>query len=595
MFGCNLSYTEIQNFLNKTDLTGLPKLRIVILRNIMLEPIEPYLKYLAYRIGFEAEIVFGEYDTIVQETMGSQGNLFAEQTDCVLIFYKLENLSWNLARNFNSLSSDQIEAEKNRIEETIENVLQGIRSKTDAMILWHGFELPIYPSYGIHDTQNANGQLSVLSGLNNLLRRQLSDTQTAYLVDLNLCIARIGTDNFYDPRYWHIGRAPYTRAALAEIAAENYKFIRAIKGKNKKCLVLDCDNTLWGGIIGEDGLSGIKLSQNYPGSAYYEFQQEIVSLYNRGIIIALCSKNNEDDVWDVFRNHPDMILKEKHIAAAQINWQDKAMNIKQIANDLNIGLDSMVFMDDSEFEANLIRELIPEVEVILLPKNKAVNYRDMLVSCGLLDNLSVSEEDKKRGAMYKAESKRKKAKVSYSNMEDYYASLWMEIEVSFADNFSIPRIAQLTQKTNQFNLTTRRYSEADIEKLHNSENSDVLYLKLSDKFGDSGVVGVVILKYENSTAIIDSFLLSCRVLGRGVEDVLVCQSLKLAEKNDAKKVIGEYYSTKKNMQVENFYSAHGFEEISSNGHPADRIFELDLKKNIKKEPKYFKLIKSNII
>lgn len=595
MFTSNLSYTEIQDFLNKTDLSGLPKLRMVILRNIMLEPIEPYLKYLAYLIGFQTEIVFGEYDTIVQETIGEQGKLFAEQTDCVLVFYNLENLSWDLSRNFCSLSADQIKSEQNRIGETIENVINGIRGKTDAMVLWQAFEMPIYPSYGIYDTQTSQGQLSVIAGLNSILRKKLSDAQNAYLVDLNLCIARIGADNFYDSRYWHIGRAPYSRVALAEIAEENYKFIRALKGKNKKCLVLDCDNTLWGGIIGEDGLSGIKLDTNYPGSAYYELQQEIVSLYNRGIIIALCSKNNEDDVWDVFRNHPDMLLKEKHIAAAQINWHDKAMNIKQIAKDLNIGLDSMVFMDDSEFEVNLVRELIPEVEVILLPKNKAVNYRDILASCGLFDNLTVSDEDKKRGAMYKSESNRKKAKVAYSNIEDYYAYLEMEIEVSFADEFSIPRIAQLTQKTNQFNLTTRRYSEADIEKLHNSRKSDVIYLKLSDKFGDSGIVGVVILKYEYNIAIIDTFLLSCRVLGRGVEDVFVCQSLKLARKRGTEKVVGEYYSTKKNMQVEKFYSAHGFLEIPSNDHPADRIFEFDLKNDIKKEHDYFKLIKPIII
>jgi HAD superfamily phosphatase (TIGR01681 family) len=163
-------------------------------------------------------------------------------------------------------------------------------------------------------------------------------------------VARLGLSHFYDSRYWHIGRAPFTRQALREIAIEDFKFIRALKGKAKKCLVLDCDNTLWGGIVGEDGLTGIKLGQSYPGSAYYEFQQEILNLHHRGVILALCSKNNEEDVWEVFRRHPDMILREEHIATAQINWGDKAANLRRIAQDLNIGLDSLVFVDDSEFE-----------------------------------------------------------------------------------------------------------------------------------------------------------------------------------------------------------------------------------------------------
>ena len=262
-------------------------------------------------------------------------------------------------------------------------------------------------------------------------------------------------------------------------------------------------------------LAGIKLGQTYPGSIYYEFQKELINFYNRGVILALCSKNNENDVWEVFWNHPAMILKEEHIAASRINWQDKAVNIKQISEELNIGLDSMVFIDDSDFEVEFVRKTLPEVEVIHIPQTKITENRNMLLSCGLFDTLTYSIEDKNRTAMYKAQAARKNLQVIATDMKSYLKSLEMEIDIDFADEFSIPRIAQLTQKTNQFNLTTKRYSETDIKNLVESDNSDVIYLKLKDKFGDSGIVGVCILKYENKMSLFDTFLLSCRVLGRG--------------------------------------------------------------------------------
>lgn len=589
-----LSFVEIHKLLNDPNIPELPEMRISIIRNVILEPIEPYLRYEAFRMGFNATIKFGEYDSIFQETVGGSKELFNSSIDCVIVFMTLDTLSWSIARNFSGCTPDQIKAEIERIHDIIVNVLNGIRRQTKAMILWQGFEAPVSPSYGIYDSQVENGQLGTIRALNGVLRAKLHDTPNAYYVDSNLCLSRIGADKFYDLRYWHIGRAPYSKEAFKEIASENFKFIRPLKGKNKKCLVLDCDNTLWGGIIGEDGLPGIKLGKTYPGSPYYEFQQEIVNLYNRGVIIALCSKNNEEDVWEVFRKHPDMVLKEEHIATAQINWNDKAANLRQIALDLNIGLDSMVFIDDSEFEINLIREVIPEVKTIHLAKDKSVEYRNMLSTCGLFDTLIISEEDKKRGAMYKAETGRKRLQAQITDMETYYKSLGMIVEVSFTNEFSIPRIAQQTQKTNQFNLTTRRYSEADIKAFSDNHNADVISLRLKDKFGDEGIVGTCILKYENNKATIDTFLLSCRVLGRGVEDVFIIQALKLAKKRGCKMVIGEYFATRKNAQVEHFYSGQGFKELDEVTGMAEKSYVYNLEEGLKSEPEFFKKVISEI-
>ena len=589
-----LSFAEIQDIINNVHLGKLTPINITILRNITIEPIEPYLKYLAYEIGFNGRVTFGEYDNIFQEAVGGNDQLLSKETDCVLIFMKLDTLSWDLSRNFAALSADRIKSEEDRIKEYIDNVLSGIRKQTNAMILWHGFEFPPFPALGILDRQDSRGQFKVIVDLNEYLRTKLREQKNAYLVDINLCLTRLGADRFYDHRYWHIGRAPFSREALYEIAKEDFKFIRSLKGKNKKCLVLDCDNILWGGIIGEDGLAGIKLGKTYPGSAYYEFQQEILNLYYRGVIICLCSKNNEEDVWEVFKKHPDMVLKEEHIATSQINWKDKASNLKQIALDLSIGLDSLVFIDDSEFEVNLIREVLPEVEVIHIPQKSAVEYRNILASCGLFDTLTLSEEDKERGGMYRAEAARKKFQATATDMKTYYKSLEMRLEIRFPDDFSIPRIVQLTQKTNQFNLTTKRYSETDIKEFMNNKEFDVIYLKVSDKFGDSGIVGTCILNYKDENAIIDTFLLSCRVIGRGVESAFLVHALKLAKKRGCKVIIGEYYATRKNKQVEHFYKNHGFEEIITNPSSADGCFQYKLETELKPEPEFFKKIHSDI-
>lgn len=563
----SLSYSQIQEALHGAQTDGLPKLVVSVLRNIMLEPIEPYLSYLAYTNGFDPEIRFGQFDNILQEASNAASDLWSTPPDVILVFSKLEALSPAIANRFPSLSPEEVNAEIDRVQQYVDSTLASLREHTQATILWHGFETPVNPALGIYDGQIEDGQTNTIRILNDALRHSLGSVKTAFYVDLDRCVARVGADTFYDPRYWHIGRAPYSREALKTIAMENWKFVRASKGLVKKCLVLDCDNVLWGGIIGEDGLKGIRLSQDYPGSPFYEFQQEVVSLYKRGVIIALCSKNNEDDVWQVFRDFPDMVLKEEHIATAQINWDDKPTNIQRIAADLNIGLDSLVFMDDSDFEVNFVREVLPEVTVIHLPPERAVRNRDVLASCGLFDTVTLSNEDRRRGEMYKAEARRKKLKAT-TDPRTYLKSLGMEVNVRFVDETALPRVAQLTQRTNQFNLTTKRYSEADISRFAGDPNSDVLYLRLNDSLGDYGIIGMAVLRHAPSHSEIDTLLMSCRVIGRGVEDVFLTACLETAMKKGAPKVLGNYIKTKKNGLVADFYRRNGFETI---GETADTV------------------------
>lgn len=566
-------YAEIQADLADERLASLPPLNIAVLRNVTLEAIEPYLEHLGAAMDFRAAVKFGDYDNVYQEAVGGRPDLLNRQTDCVLVVTALDNLSWPLARNYAALSPEQRRSEIERGGDFIRQTTAGIRQQTDAMILWFGFEQPVNPALGIADSQSDSGQLAAVAELNDILRTALRQAQNAWFVDTNLCLARIGSGSFYDPRYWHIGRAPYAREGLGAMAEEAFKYIRALKGKARKCLVLDCDNVLWGGIVGEDGLAGIKLGKTYPGSPYYEFQQEVLNLYHRGILLAICSKNNEQDVREVLDHHPDMLLRREHFAATKINWTDKASNLRQIASELNIAPESLVFVDDSEMEIGLVRSLLPEVAALHLPAGNAVMFRGILAGCGLFDSPILSGEDSRRGAMYAAEALREDLRVKTADLDQYYASLEMRLEIRFADDLTLPRIAQLTQKTNQFNLTTQRYSELDIRRFQESPEADVISLRLVDRFGDSGIVGVAILAYRDGTAAIDSFLLSCRVLGRKVEDALLSQCAELARSRGCRCLIGEYRATAKNSQTRDFYTAHGFFPLESG---SGSRFKLDL-------------------
>ena len=589
------SFADIQQELASADLSTLPPLEFVILRNIVVDPIVPYLRHGAKHLGFNAKVTMGEFDNISQEALGAVPGLLTSSTDVVLVAMRLEGVSWQLSRAFPGLSATAVADETQRVAQTVAVTLQGIRRQTSAVILWVGFELPVQGAMGFIDSQLPNGQRAAIQLLNQRIADQLNQTGGAYYLEINALIARLGTQQFFDQRYWHIGRAPYSRRALEVIAAETMKPVAALKGKAKKCLVLDCDNTLWGGIIGEDGMAGIKLGSHSPGSTFRELQQEALNLYHRGILLAICSKNNEQDVWEVFQDHPDMVIRREHIAAAEINWEDKATNLRRIAARLNIGLDSLVFIDDSEFEINLVRQNAPEVTAIHLAKDKMVEAREMLQSLGLFDNLTVSEEDRRRGEMYRADQQRKQHEELAPDLDSYLRSLEMVLRIQPANEVSVPRIAQLTQKTNQFNLTTRRYSEAEIASMATAPDCTALSASLADKFGDYGLIGVLIVRVAGEQASIDSMLLSCRALGRGVEEALLEQALDWARARGAHQIVGQYLPTAKNTQVQDFYPRMGFTKLEATTQEPGAAYHLDLAGTPRPGPTHFKSIDSGVL
>jgi FkbH-like protein len=394
------------------------------------------------------------------------------------------------------------------------------------------------------------------------------------LVDWERFVRLLGEDGSMDYRFWYMSKAPFKKDFLDLYARELVKIARALKGKSKKCLILDCDNTLWGGVIGEDGLQGVKLDRHsYPGNTFYQFQRSILRLHERGILIALCSKNNEQDVWEALDSHPDCLLKREHLAAWRVNWQDKASNIKALAAELNLGLDSFVFVDDNPVECGLIRDLVPDVTTLQVP-DKLYSYPSLLERDGLFDTLMLSAEDLQRSRMYHDEANRRYEQAKYETLDQYLGSLGLSIVVRRVNAVEVLRIAQLTQKTNQFNLTTRRYSEAQIAAFADDPAYAVFSLSVRDKFGDSGLTGVLIARNDAGTGVIDTFLMSCRVLGRNIEVAFLLKSMEIIERGwHIKAWQAEYLPTQKNQQVAGFWSSLGFKEIGV--HDGRRLYEFE--------------------
>jgi len=550
--------------------------KIAFLRNITVDPVVPYLKFYCYQDGIRADVYMGDYDNAVQEAASIDSPLYQYSPDVVIICLKLQGVG----------------IQDTSIADTVRLIIDGIRNNSNATILLHNFTIPVYHSSGVLGSRGEYSRANTVRMINDNILDAVSEYDNAYIADIDLLQSIIGYQRFIDNRYWHIAKMPYTREAFSLIAQEYMKFIRALKGKNSKCLVLDCDNTLWGGIIGEDGINKIAIGKTYPGSAFLGLQDTILGLYDRGILLAVCSKNNEQDVLEVLDKHPDMVLRREHFVATRINWNDKVVNLREIAEELSIGLDSMVLMDDSEFEISMVKQLLPEVKTIHLSGDPS-SYADILGSCGLFGTLMLSEEDRKRNEMYRADAGRKRAKDKFQDMtlDDYYRYLEMEVIIHSADEFSIPRIAQLTQRANQFNLTTRRYTESEIKELAEGEYSEVRYLRLKDRFGDMGIVGVAILKYHGDTALIDTFLLSCRIIGRGVEDILLKDCIDRATIKYCGEIIGVYEPTAKNSQVEKFYENRGFIFLEKGVISSE--YGLSLDRTLPDLPNYFKSVGYN--
>jgi len=427
----------------------------------------------------------------------------------------------------------------------------------------------------------------LVNAFNLIIDVETEHVNNAVVLDTPNIIYRLGVDSCIDERMYFLYKNPYKNKFLYELAYDIFMETRGDKSYFKKLLILDCDNTLWRGIIGEDGLMGIELSpEDFPGNIFWYAQQFFLSLQKRGVLLALCSKNDAESVDEVLLKHEFCILKDEHIIAKKVNWKPKSDNIKELSKELNLGLDSFLFLDDSDFECEAVRSGLPEVLVFQVPK-KISDYPKLLQEISSFFPVYKSQTKSNKTHEYKLRSLAKEEAEKHVTHEDYLRSLQTKVVIIRNEREKIARIAELTQKTNQFNLTTKRYSENDITNFMNSDDFCVYSFHVSDKFGDSGLVGVCIIKKTEDTAVVDTFLLSCRVIGRGVEfatfESIIRDILKYASKIQA-----EYIATSKNALVKNFFEELGFDITGKNelGKRIEKNIE-SLVENASYSKKYF--------
>ncbi len=395
--------------------------------------------------------------------------------------------------------------------------------------------------------------------MNRGLGEMAREFRGVYLLDYDALVARHGRDHWGDERKWLTVRLPIASANLPHMAAEWLRFLHPLTGKVAKCVAVDLDNTLWGGVIGEDGINGIQLGQEYPGAAFLEVQRALLDLTRRGILLAVCSKNNPAEAMEALSSHPGMLLKPRDFAAMRINWEPKAQNLAEIAEELNIGLDSVAFVDDNPVERQHVRDQAPEVIVLDLPDHPMALAR-AIRDCPWLERLTLSAEDLQRGEYYASQRERAALERSVTSKEDFYRSLEQVCRIAPVNDATLARVAQLTQKTNQFNLTTKRYTEQQIAALRDCPGWRVWSLRVQDRYADNGLVGVAISRVEDGVCEIDTLLMSCRVIGRTVETALLARVAADARENGAAILRGRFIPTKKNAPAAEFYRDHGFAE-----------------------------------
>jgi FkbH-like protein len=439
------------------------------------------------------------------------------------------------------------------------NLVKTFKNRTGSKLVLTNCNIPTYSPYGICEVRTEYGLKEMVYDFNARLSDAFRSDPQVFLFDFNSFVAKYGEINVLDYRQFLVGDIKVSLSYIPHLAEELMGYVKANLGVNRKCIVLDLDNTLWGGIIGEDGFDRIDLSLKPPGMAFMEFQRVLLALYQRGVILAINSRNNEDEALRAIRDHPFMVLREEHFATMKINWSDKISNMKEIAQELNIGLDSIVYFDDDPINRELMSKAIPQIKTIDLPDDPSL-YASTLMQINDFNTLVMTNEDRNRGEMYREEHKRTELKRSSSNLEDFLKQLEIRVTMKKANNFTIPRIAQLTLKTNQFNLTTRRYQEEDVETLAQDHTKLIGCAQTQDKFGDNGITGVYIVNknHVDKEWFIDTFLLSCRVMGRGIEDAMMGYILSKAKEEGVIKVKAEFIPTKKNKPCEQLLPNFGF-------------------------------------
>lgn len=570
----NLSLPDINRLSMRLQSFNEPRqpLKLAILRTYTTELLRPYWTFEALVQGFALDLYEAPYGNLLQESQASSG-LLMHQPDVTYLFLQWEDLAPHLNQPLMALSvADRYKVAEDALNH-LHTLLSSFRKAVLGSLVITFLPRLFGPELGSYDTMAAESEAMFRHSLKTRLAAYLRTSLPAvYFDDLDILTEEIGRLHMFDFRLWYTSRFPFSVAGAQAVVRRLMCYPILLNKPKAKCIAVDGDNTLWGGIVGEDGPTGIALGQDYPGLAYVAFQRRLLEFQQRGLLLALCSKNNPEDVLEILSQHPHQVLREKHFAALRSNWLPKPDNLRAIAQELNLGLESFVFVDDSPQERLFVQQQLPQVFVVKVPE-RVTELPFCLDDLPQLEILSLTEEDKHRTKMYARERKRQQLSKHCQNINEYLASLQMVMTIGLNDPRHITRIAQLTQKTNQFNLTTRRYTEAEVQRFIRDPDWLVAYFSLSDIFGDSGIVGAALVRgLTSSLAEVDSFLMSCRVIGRQAESAFLHCVIKTLAEQAVARVKASYIPTPKNKLVKDFWSQHGFRAIGLN------VYEIDLPK-----------------
>lgn len=524
------------------------KLKLGVSSSVTVDLLNIYLRKYGLLHETRIELVIGNYD----DPIGDIQRFKQEGVDQIVLLPFFDNLLPSFESQIQNISSSIIDEKESELQQLYSLVFKNARDVPQVYLgTFHRMGLSTYPSG--HDTVSI-----VINRFNAVLQKEAQSYPNIRIIDTEDIIRVIGQRSAFDSRFYYRGKAPYSGIYMDELARRLSNATRGFNTHFYKVLALDCDNTLWGGIIGEDLISGIKLNpHDYPGNIFWQMQHEFSALERQGILLALVSKNNMGDVLEVFENHPNMVLKQSQIAVTQVNWNDKPSNLRKLAQELNLGLDSFIFLDDSPFECEAVRQQLPMVRTFQVP-DKLSDYPNVLVDIkSLFVAGGVSAESKNKTEQYRQRAAAEEIKSQFNSHEEYLASLQIQVELSINSHSSASRISELSQKSNQFNLTTVRYSVPEVEKMMNSDKYSVYSLVVNDKFGSAGLTGVAVLRYELDVATIENFFMSCRVIGRGIEASIWTKIVEDAVKRGCKYLRASFIPSKKNSQVADFYDRIG--------------------------------------
>ena len=557
----------------RKDQTNLTSIKAALVGDTATQFLAIALKGMAIERGFKLELFEADYSQVEMQMLDPESVLHSFHPKYIFVFQSSQKLLesyWRMER-----SEQETLAEK-RISE-----VQQFCKNTDANVIYLNYPLiddNIFGSYSSKVSFSFSFQLRTLNYRlmeNSILIRNL------FIVDIDGIQQKYGRDWLFDSSVYTNTEMVLSINAQPYVASRCMDVVLSLEGKFRKCLILDLDNTLWGGIVGDDGWENIQIGHGLGiGKCFTNLQLWIKQLEKRGVIICICSKNDEEIAKEPFIKHPEMILRLDDIAVFIANWDNKVDNIKRIQKTLNIGFDSMVFVDDNPFERNIVRENIPELTVPELPDDPS-NYFEYLTSLNLFETASFSDADSKRNEQYRIEAQRVVFSQSFTDEKNYLRHLNMVSEVECLTKYNIPRVAQLSQRSNQFNLRTIRYSEMELHQISNDKSYIGLAFSLKDKFGDNGIVSVVVLHKETPESyFIESFFMSCRVLKRGMENFIINVLVEQVKRAGGDYLIGEYIPTAKNGMVENLFEELGFNKLADQNR---RLYRLDVKTYINKE------------